>query len=474
MPLYLHYLGAEAFGLVGFYVMLQAWMQILDMGLTPVLSREMSRFRAGTLSVAEAAVRLRTLEVVQGVLAVSALTLLCVLSSWVGRAWFSAGTLSEESLTHCVILSGFAVALRWLAGLYRATLIGLERQDSVNVLVVGFATLRFVGVLPLLKYVSVYPEYFFGFQALVSIIELATFAWTVHRIIPCGISIGADRKALGAMLPMVGSMSFLTAMWVTMTQVDKLILSGLLTLKEYGYFTFAVMAASGVLVLVPPLNQIVQPRLIILTERREEDALAELYRLISQLAVIAFLALGGGLAFFAEPILRIWSGSGEVAAAAAPILFWYGLANAVVGILVPPFMLQFARGDLRLHVLGNLILLATLVPALVFSAQRWGAGGAGQVFFVINLLFLVFWIPIVHRRFLPDLTWQWSLHDILPVALVIWAVIAMASKILPNSLQPFHTLLWIGGVVIVAAIMGIVAGYHSRLLVKRLFSKAMK
>jgi O-antigen/teichoic acid export membrane protein len=44
-PLYLQYLGAEAFGLVGFFTVLQAWMQLLDMGMSPLLSRQAAHSR---------------------------------------------------------------------------------------------------------------------------------------------------------------------------------------------------------------------------------------------------------------------------------------------------------------------------------------------------------------------------------------------------------------------------------------------
>ena len=33
VPMYVKYMGAEAYGLVGFYAMLQAWFMLLDMGL---------------------------------------------------------------------------------------------------------------------------------------------------------------------------------------------------------------------------------------------------------------------------------------------------------------------------------------------------------------------------------------------------------------------------------------------------------
>lgn len=466
-PLYLRYLGAEGFGLVGVYIMLQAWMPIFDIGLTPVLSREMSRFRAGALTAREAATRLRTLEVVLGALATLAVTLLWVNSAWVGHNWLSAVALPGDAIAHSIALMGVAVALRWFAGLQRAALIGLEYQGMVNGLTAGFATLRFAGVLPLLLYVSTLPEYFFAFQVAVGALELAVFTLIAHHHIPAGVGVRPDSQVLAKMLPMVGSMALLTTIWVILTQVDKLILSGLLPLNEFGYFTLAAMAASGVLVLVGPLNQVVQPRLTILVEKGEEDTLVELYRLTSQFVVVGFVSLGGGLAFFAEQILLIWSGSPLVAAAAAPVLFWYGLANAVVGILVLPFMLQFARGRLKLHVLANLILLATLAPALVFAAKYWGAPGAGKVFFIANLLFLLFWVPIVHRYFLPTVTWRWLFRDTLAVAVVMLIVLGVGSKALPNEMHMLETLGWIGAVVFMAAMLGMAMGDLSRPLVLR-------
>jgi len=462
MPLYLRYLGAEAFGLVGVHVMLQAWISVLDMGLTPALMREMSRFLAGTLLAQEAAVRLRTLEVVLGTVAVAVVGLLWAGNGWISRIWLSASELPESALAHCITLIGLAVALRWLTGLHRAALAGLERQDWLNGLSAGFATLRFAGVLPLLIFISTSPEHFFAFQAGVSALELFAFATIVHRLVPGGVGIRPDWKALAAMLPLVGSMSILVAIWVVVTQVDKLILAGLLPLKEYGYFTLAVMAASGVLVLVPPLNQVIQPRLTILAERGDEATLVELYRLTSQLTVIAFVGLGGGLAFFAEPILRLWSGSYEVAQASAPVLFWYGLANAVVGILVLPFMLQFAKGKLRLHLLGNLISLVTLVPAIAWAASYWGAVGAGRVFFIANLLYLLLWVPFVHRCLLPALTWRWSLRDTLPIAILMLGCQVAVSRMMPVALSNLETLLWIGIGTILAVAGGMTLGDYSR------------
>ena len=49
VPLYIKYMGAEAYGLVGFYAMLQVWFNLLDMGLTPTIARETARFHRGAV-----------------------------------------------------------------------------------------------------------------------------------------------------------------------------------------------------------------------------------------------------------------------------------------------------------------------------------------------------------------------------------------------------------------------------------------
>lgn len=53
LPLYVNYMGAEAYGLVGFFAMLQAWFTLLDLGLTPTISRETARYKGGSMSALE-------------------------------------------------------------------------------------------------------------------------------------------------------------------------------------------------------------------------------------------------------------------------------------------------------------------------------------------------------------------------------------------------------------------------------------
>ncbi|HQS29763.1 MAG TPA: oligosaccharide flippase family protein [Halothiobacillus sp.] len=462
MPIYLHLLGAEAFGLIGLFLMAQAWVQILDMGFTPVLSRDIARMRAGGMAASDALTRLRALEWLFAVLVLGVVALVASTQHLIAQHWIHAHSMDAATIALCLTLIAIAVALRWFAGLYRGVLIGLEQQNRVNMLLAAFATLRFVGVIPLILYVSPSPVTFFVYQAFISAAELLASRLFAMPQMPAPASTRPSLSVLKAMLPMVGSMAFLNVVWIVFTQFDKLILSGILSLKDYGYFTLAALAAGGVLMLIPPLNQVVQPRLNFLVARCDEEALKTLYSLTSQLAVVGFVGVGAGLAFFAEPVLRIWTGNPEIARISAPILFWYGLGNAIVGIMLAPFMLQFARGNLRLHVFVHAALLFFLVPAMFFAAQWQGGIGTGKVFFAINLLFLLLWSPIVHKYFLPSLTWRWLLGDTLPVVALMISILWLAAANIPPMLAPIPSMLWIACAILLAMLAGAMLGIHTR------------
>ena len=51
LPFYIKFMGSEAYGMIGFFTMLQAWFALLDLGLTPTIGRETARFNAGALDV---------------------------------------------------------------------------------------------------------------------------------------------------------------------------------------------------------------------------------------------------------------------------------------------------------------------------------------------------------------------------------------------------------------------------------------
>src|SRR5262245_57290155 len=87
VPVYLKYMGSEAYGLVGFFAMLQAWFNLLDLGLTPTIARESARYHGGSMSALEYRRVYRSLSVVFVVVALAGGAALYALAGTVTHRW---------------------------------------------------------------------------------------------------------------------------------------------------------------------------------------------------------------------------------------------------------------------------------------------------------------------------------------------------------------------------------------------------
>jgi O-antigen/teichoic acid export membrane protein len=146
--------------------------------------------------------------------------------------------------------------------------------------------------------------------------------------------------------------------------------------------------------------------------------LIRVYRQSTQLVSVIAGAASITLAFCAEPLLWAWTGDKTLAHQAAPILTLYALGNGILAVSAFPYYLQYAKGNLRLHLIGNAGFVVLLIPAIIWAANQYGGVGGGYVWLVMNLITFVAWLPLVHRKFEPGLNLKWYVQDVLIIGLV--------------------------------------------------------
>ncbi len=69
--------------------------------------------------------------------------------------------------------------------------------------------------------------------------------------------------------------------------------------------------------------------------------------------------------------------------------------------------------------------------------------GAAITWMMVNLLFLLGWVPLVHHHFLPNFHKTWMLHDLLPVALILGATAFLMSFFPINGDSRIQIILWL-------------------------------
>lgn len=411
-PLYLRYLGTEAYGLVGFFAMLLAWFQLLDVGLSPAVLRETARFRSQP-SIASEAAKLRRIvravELLFGAIALSATLGTALLADIIATRWLQPHELSLSSVTQAVWLMAGSIGLRFGAIFYRAVINGFEHLAWLGGFNATVATLRAFAVLPAMALLGGTPQVFFSVQLVIGLIELLCLAQHAYRCCLPSVSPGPgwSIRPLRSVARFSAAVAFTGALTVTLTQADRLILSGLLPLEEYAHFNLAVLAASAVSLAGSPLATALLPRLSSLTATGQQDELRRIYTLATQAMSLTTLPLAIALAANAETVLWAWTGSNDVARAGAAVLALYALGNATMAHLFLPYALQFASGQLRLHVIGNALLVVTLVPGQTLLTFHFGAVGAGAFWLAVNLAYAVCWIPIALRTVAPGTLRPW-------------------------------------------------------------------
>ena len=418
-PFYLKYLGNEAFGLVGFFALMQSWLSILDMGMSPTLSREVAKVKNGTTEQLSLFKKLlHSLEMIFILLGLIVSILILLHSDWLSLNWLQVETLSIKDVSYCIKLMGVMIGLRWLGSLYRSGITGAEEQVWLNIANVIIITTKFLGVLLVLSYISTDVKHFFEYQVMASILELINLSTKFYRVMSIGrFKFFFSAEAVKPILPFAMGIAYVGTIWIFLTQLDKLILSNILPLKEYGYFALVGMIANAIIQVSNPISKAVLPRLVSLLHQGKELEMLKTYRKATQLMAVSIFSVVGVISIYSYELLYTWTGNIEASKWAKDILYWYVLGNGIVVMSAFQYRLQFAHGKIKMHVQYNTVSVLISIPLTIWAAYTYGPTGIAITWFVFRGISFLIWTPIVHNKFAPGLHNKWMLKDILPVLL---------------------------------------------------------
>lgn len=414
IPLYIKYLGIEAYGLIGVFNVIQAWLVLLDMGMTPTLSREMARFMAGEDPPEYIRDLLRSIECVVLWIALLAGGSVALAANWIASHWLQVRDLPLEDVAQAFALMGLVVLLRFFEGIYRSSLVGLQRQVLLNVINSGMATLRGFGAVGVLAWFAPTIQAFFLWQGFVSLLGAFVLSAATYMTLPKGIRKGRfSIEALRPVWTFAQGMLKITLLSLLLTQVDKLLLSKLLPLREFGYYMLAVSLAGTLYYLVNPITQAWYPRLCQLYAHDDQSALATVYHQGAQLVSVTAGSAGMVLILFSEPILFLWTQDPELTQRVAPFLSIIVAGNMLHSFMHIPYQAQLAHGWTNLAVWVNAVGVLFIIPAILWGVPRYGALAAAWIWVSLCVGYVFIGAQLMYRRILMTEKWKWYLMDLL-------------------------------------------------------------
>jgi O-antigen/teichoic acid export membrane protein len=415
LPIYLKYLGAEAYGLVGFFTMLMSWMMLLDMGFSQVLSREAARLKDKVNGLVELKLTLRSVESMMLIVSFFVFLTVFISSDWISIHWLNIKELSYKTVEQAIKLMGFILILKWYVSLYNSLILGFEEQVWLNIYKITIATFRFVGGLVLVIYITNDIFYYFIYQTIVAVTEFMVLKRKIYKNLPKNRRILLPSiESIKNIAPFALGLAYTSGVWVVYTQLDKLLLSHYIPLKEYGYFSLVVLVSGAIMQFSSPLSQAILPRMTALLSNNREEEMLVIYKKGTQYISILIFSIVGIVSFYSYELLYAWTGDTIAATWASPILFWYALGNAVLAIAAFQYYLQFAHGNLTYHIKFNTYFPLFALPIVFYAVSYYGAMGAGIAWFTIQFISFLFWPPFIHNKFAKGIHKDWILQGIMP------------------------------------------------------------
>ncbi|MBV5295903.1 MAG: lipopolysaccharide biosynthesis protein [Curvibacter lanceolatus] len=427
--LLLHYAGVSFFGVVAFATVLQACLQVSDLGL------------ASTLTRASAMCTTETQWVQQAMLLRKAERWVAVSGSFTGlvlvwpilliyQNWSQASATDPVSLQDSLWLIMITIATKNQLEIYRGVLVGARQLNWLAIEVLLVAVVRILLIIGLIQWgVLTLPAYFV-LNIFSNLFEIFLSRSRSFSMIACFVN-GYELPEGPTIVPwrFSLSMAFAAFLWILFSQSDKLYLSHIWTIQQFAEFSAATMLASGILIVTLPVQNIVSARLATHHANGKSEYLISEYCQATRWVGLLVWPLCAVLMFRAEEILQAWTGNSVIAQHAEPVLMGYAFGNGLVALGGVTFYLQFAIGKIRLHLLGAILFLAFLLPSLALAAEFFSLKGAGAVWAGANLLFFLTWLPFVHRKILPLPYGRWLRKDVLPALLYSTIVMMLLSPL---------------------------------------------
>ena len=414
VPIYLGYIGIEAYGLIGIFSSIVAIIGLLDFGLSPTLNRELARL-SGADRHAQAMLDVKTtLEKVNWVSAALIACLFAIMVPFIAGHWIQPQELTVETVTRALLIMTVSLAMQFTVNFYVGGLIGLQKQLLLNLILIVCGTLRFGGAFLVLAYYSPTITAFLSWQALVVSFQAVLMALTLKYSLPSGHRNGRFRKKiLGRLWRFAAGMTGITIVSLILMQTDKVILSRMLPLKSFGYYTLAVTMATMIIgTIAGSFAHAVYPRLSQFVSSGDSIALRTFYHRMCQTLAVLVFPVTIIMALFSREILQLWLRNPDTVDHTYLLLTLIAIGTGLNSCMWLPYYLQLAHGWTKLTFYINLAAIILLIPFMLVGIYLYGAVGGALFWVIVNCFCIAITIHLMHRRILRNEKWNWYFSDL--------------------------------------------------------------
>lgn len=419
LPAIASILGPEQYGVWGFYLTLSAWLLFLEMGITPAVGRQIS-----SLNYVKNSNEIKSLVKSSEVFLLFIGVMITVIGlfsvSYIANDWLNPKNLSTDYIKDILEVIFFIIFITFFENLYRSCLFAIEKHVSLNLVMISIISLRVVGGYILLKLGLIDFYEYVLLHLIASILSCMILMFLVYKNLKLNLfSINFSFNSIIKIKNFAGGVFLISLAGSIISQIDKIILSGLVSLENFGIYAFSSAFALGALKLVSPITQTFYPKFVGLFTINAKDQLIEYFHFCSQLVILIFGSATICIFFTSHDLIFALSGDAKLSKDSAEIIKILIFGTLISGILSTPYHMQLAHNALRVPIYANVLGVIFIIPVVYFLAIEYGIYGVAFSWIFLNLCYLFISMPIAFRYVLPEEKLRWYFFDnLIPIAML--------------------------------------------------------
>jgi O-antigen/teichoic acid export membrane protein len=401
-------LGQDALGIIYFTFTLNALLTVLlALGINETTVREVAAFHEEDPAYIRRL--LQTASFFYWSLYFLAAVALYESAPWLVTKWINLDTLSPSTATLVLRLLGIATLLALPRSLCASILRGIQRMEYTNLIDVGASALQQFGAIVVLLLGG-------GLIHLTLWIAGCYLLGFVIYLLVCAHFFGGQALVPSISSSVIGrnasytfKLAGITIFSIIHTQTDKAIVSKLLPLGVFGYYSMAYNAVSKGMLVTASVSQAVFPSFSALYKQGDRDGLMRQYRKVQDLLCYATVPLFAAVPFASRPLFTF-----VLNAQAARMLFWpvtfLCVGFCMNGTLTVPYVFSLAVGKPQFAVRSNYYALFVVLPVTAWLVYEFGIAGAGFSWIFYHLFTYAYLMPLICSKCLDMPVWEWYLH----------------------------------------------------------------
>ena len=415
----------------------------VSMGLNTAYNRMTVQWQNGSFSTTDYHDLTKTLEMVCWGTACMLLCICSLLSGPISVNWLKASYLPANTIQWLIVMMAANLSLQVPLSLYIAGFNGLQRQIVPNIIMFVSFLFQGAGGLAIAGFFKHSLVAYFAWLLIVN-----GFTVIVTRIVfVCNVLQYLTGRIHWAILKNISGMAMeaggTVLLGVCMIHTDKVLLSGLLDLDDYGVYSLAWFVASGIYLLANPIFTAIFPRMTEMLEQNSEGDAVRLYHTANQYMTCLVFPPALTVIFFSEEVLLAWTGNASVAGSGAFVLSMLMIGCLLNTLGYVPYAAQLAHKWAILGLYLNAASVLIYIPVVIIFTKIWGTTGAALAWSGLFVLLLPISLFIMHQKIMRQEFVSTITRDLIPAALAVAGMQLLWKMVIPQHPSRNGAILWV-------------------------------